>query len=55
MLFFALFSLYFFEDEFYSDVKTLNEQENGGIGVVLGRKVRRGNDVIEKDLEFSFI
>ncbi|CAF2367902.1 unnamed protein product [Rotaria sp. Silwood2] len=32
-------SLYFFDNEFYTDVKTLNEQENGGIGVVLGRKV----------------
>jgi hypothetical protein len=39
-------SLYFFDDEFYTDVKTLNEQENGGIGVVLGRKVifRRSNE-----------
>ncbi len=33
------FSLYFFDEEFYTDVKTLNEQENGGVGVVLGRKV----------------
>ena len=32
-------SLYFFDEEFYADVKTLNEQENGGTGVVLGRKV----------------
>ena len=32
-------SLYFFDEEFYTDVKTLNEQENGGVGVVLGRKV----------------
>ncbi|CAF1950440.1 unnamed protein product [Rotaria magnacalcarata] len=32
-------SLYFFDNEFYSDVKTLNEQENGGVAVVLGRKV----------------
>jgi hypothetical protein len=34
------FSLYFFDEEFYTDVKTLNDQENGGVGVVLGRKVR---------------
>jgi hypothetical protein len=33
------FSLYFFDEEFYTDVKTLNEQENGGVGVVRGRKV----------------
>jgi hypothetical protein len=33
------FSLYFFDEEFYTDVKTLNDQENGGVGVVLGRKV----------------
>ncbi|CAF4411563.1 unnamed protein product [Rotaria socialis] len=32
-------SLYFIDNEFYSDVKTLNEQENGGVAVVLGRKV----------------
>lgn len=32
-------SLYFFDEEFYADVKTLNEQENGGTGVALGRKV----------------
>lgn len=32
-------SLYFFDDEFYTDVKTLNDQENGGVGVVLGRRV----------------
>ncbi|CAF3560149.1 unnamed protein product [Adineta steineri] len=32
-------SLYFFDEEFYTDVKTLNDQETGGIGVVLGRKV----------------
>ncbi|CAF0999034.1 unnamed protein product [Rotaria magnacalcarata] len=32
-------SLYFFDNEFYSDVKTLNEQESGGVAVVLGRKV----------------
>jgi hypothetical protein len=37
---FFVFSLYFFDEEFYTDVKTLNDQENGGIGVVLGRKVR---------------
>jgi hypothetical protein len=33
------FSLYFFDEEFYTDVKSLNDQENGGVGVVLGRKV----------------
>ncbi|CAF0839395.1 unnamed protein product [Rotaria sp. Silwood1] len=32
-------SLYFFDNEFYTDVKTLNEQENGGVAIVLGRKV----------------
>ncbi|UJR30224.1 hypothetical protein I4U23_017762 [Adineta vaga] len=32
-------SLYFFDEEFYTDVKTLNDQENGGVGVVRGRKV----------------
>jgi len=37
------FSLYFFDEEFYTDVKTLNEQENGGVGVVLGRKVGQIN------------
>ncbi|CAF0984749.1 unnamed protein product [Rotaria sordida] len=34
-------SLYFFDNEFYADIKTLNEQENGGVGVVLGRKVTK--------------
>jgi hypothetical protein len=38
-----VFSLYFFDEEFYTDVKTLNEQENGGVGVVLGRKVGQIN------------
>jgi programmed cell death 8 (apoptosis-inducing factor) len=35
-----LFSLYFLDEEFYADVKSLNDEENGGVGVVLGRKVR---------------
>jgi hypothetical protein len=38
-----IFSLYFFDEEFYANVKTLNDQENGGVGVVLGRKVRYSN------------
>ncbi|CAF1544433.1 unnamed protein product [Adineta ricciae] len=32
-------SLFVFDNEFYADVKTLNDEENGGVGVVLGRKV----------------
>ncbi|CAF4081471.1 unnamed protein product [Rotaria sp. Silwood2] len=32
-------SLYFNDKEFYTDVKILNDQENGGVAVVLGRKV----------------
>ncbi|CAF1129266.1 unnamed protein product [Rotaria sp. Silwood1] len=32
-------SLYFNNEEFYTDVKTLNDQEDGGVAVVLGRKV----------------
>jgi hypothetical protein len=39
----SIFSLYFFDEEFYANVKTLNDQENGGVGVVLGRKVRHSN------------
>jgi hypothetical protein len=35
-----IFSLYFFDEEFYVDAKILNDQENGGVAVVLGRKVR---------------
>ncbi|CAF1262518.1 unnamed protein product [Rotaria sordida] len=32
-------SLYFNNEEFYTDVKTLNDEENGGVAVVRGRKV----------------
>lgn len=48
--FLLIFSLYFFDDEFYVDPKTLNEQENGGVAVVLGRKVTRR----KRSVFFSF-
>lgn len=32
-------SLYFLEDEFYVPVKQLNEQENGGVAVLTGKRV----------------
>ena len=32
-------SLYFLEDEFYVPVKTLNEEENGGVAVLTGKRV----------------
>ena len=38
-LFTHSFSFYFFDYEFYTDVQNLNEEENGGVGVVLGTKV----------------
>ncbi|CAF2134049.1 unnamed protein product [Rotaria magnacalcarata] len=52
-------SLYFFDDEFYTDVKTLNDQENGGVAVVLGRKVvdldlKKSIAKLDNDWEVSF-
>ncbi|CAF3121073.1 unnamed protein product [Rotaria socialis] len=52
-------SLYFFDDEFYTDVKTLNDQENGGVAVVLGRKVvdldlKTSTAKLDNDWEISF-
>ena len=44
----SLFSLYFVDEEFYTDPKTLNEQENGGVAVVLGRKVTCKDGVSER-------
>ena len=39
-------SLYFVDNEFYVDPKTLNDQENGGVAVALGRKVNSKFDSI---------
>ncbi|CAF1539032.1 unnamed protein product, partial [Didymodactylos carnosus] len=39
--------IYFLDDEFYTDAKTLHKQENGGVAVVTGRKV------VELDLRNS--
>lgn len=35
----SLRSLFFLDDEFYVNPKYLNEQENGGVAVVTGRRV----------------
>ena len=39
MCYITLFSLFFLDDEFYVAPKYLNEQENGGVAVVTGRRV----------------
>ena len=36
-----VFSLFFLEDEFYVNPKHLNQQENGGVAVVTGRRVNQ--------------
>lgn len=42
-----VFSLFFLEDEFYVNPKHLNQQENGGVAVVTGRRVNQV-DIVNK-------